>query len=142
MVMTNDRHHEAASATLHMSNMLWHPQWTHQGDKGTQEAQVIVLNAADAAYATTLCLFVYLLWAAVTWPNRRRLVRMLIGIPPRTSLRTIARHEGLWVVWTGIDDMQKPYAEWRGTYIALYDNGTAYSMTVQPDGTEDCIRIK
>lgn len=65
-----------------------------------------------------------------------------IGVPPRTSLFSIVRRGSWWCVWTGVDDMQMPYEKWRGVHLRLCDNGTAYRVVVQPDGTEDVLRIK
>lgn len=102
----------------------------------------MMINEVDMPTAVTLCMLVYLIWAAVTWPTKGKFVRHLIGVPPRLGVKAIARHNGMWIVWTGITNMQVPYTEWRGTYIALHDDGTARSVTVQPDGSEDTIRIK
>lgn len=65
----------------------------------------------------------------------------MIGVAPKTMLRVIVRHDEWWAVWTGVADMQRPYAEWTGTYIMLHDDGMAVRVVVQPDGTEEMIRI-
>jgi len=66
----------------------------------------------------------------------------IIGVPRGTKCCCIVRHDGSWLVWTGVDDMQVPYEKWVGTCIALYDDGTACRVIIQPDGTEDVMRVK
>jgi hypothetical protein len=107
---------------------------------------MILYDKADQIFATSLCMLSWLIFVGLCWHRDRKEQKLakhdIIGVPPRTFLRLIVRHRGMWAVWTGIDDMQVPYERWRGTYIALYDNGTAYRCIVQPDGTEDIMQVK
>jgi len=101
-----------------------------------------MIYAADPAVVALVSLLMLAVFEYMTWRRERRMKDKIIGIPPRTKLHVIVRHDDeMWIVWTGVDDMQVPYKEWRGTYIALYDNGTAYRCIVEPDGSEDIIRI-
>jgi hypothetical protein len=65
----------------------------------------------------------------------------IIGIPPKTHLYTIVRHDHSWRIWTGIDDMQRPYERWTGVYILCRDDGTALRIRANRDGSEDILRI-
>lgn len=65
----------------------------------------------------------------------------IIGVPLKTQLRAIVRRDGLWQIWTGIDDMQKPYTAWTGTLIECHDNGSAHMIVIQPNGEEDIYRV-
>lgn len=65
-----------------------------------------------------------------------------IGIPPRTPFLALHRGEGCWLAWIGIRDMQAPVERWIGRYLQLNDDGTALSVTVNDDFSEDTYRIK
>ena len=65
----------------------------------------------------------------------------IIAIPQKTFLRTIVRHEHAWRIWTGVDDMQKSYHRWTGTYILCRDDGVALRIRANADGSEDILRI-
>lgn len=76
---------------------------------------------------------------ASEWWNKY--MNPIIGVPLKTQVRAIVRKKWGWQVWTGIDDMQKPYTTWTGTNIELHRDGTAYKVVVQPDGVEDRQRV-
>lgn len=65
-----------------------------------------------------------------------------IGIPPRTTLYHIRRHQTFWCLWIGVRDMQAPYSEWIGRYLRLDDDGSMWSITVNDDYTEEQYRVK
>lgn len=77
---------------------------------------------------------------ASEWWNKK-MKQPIIGVPPKTQVRAIVRKEWGWQVWTGVDDMTKPYTKWTGTNIELRDDGTAHKVVVQPDGVEDRYRV-
>jgi hypothetical protein len=65
-----------------------------------------------------------------------------IGIPPRTTLLHIRRHQTFWACWIGIKDMQAPYSDWIGRYLCLYDDGRMESITINDDYTEEVLLVK
>ena len=64
-----------------------------------------------------------------------------LGVPPRTRVYHIVRHDGEWRVWIAVKDMQANYSQWRGTYLALGFDGSVTRVTIQPDGSEDIMEV-
>lgn len=102
----------------------------------------MMIQPADQPMAVLLTLVMWVGYEYMVWRRDLEMAREFVGVPLRSSLRVIVRTNNMWIVWMGVDDMQVPYEQWRGTCIRLHDNGTAYRVVIQPDGTEDVLRIK
>ena len=60
-----------------------------------------------------------------------------IFVPPGTRLHMIVRRDDHWEVWTATDKRDNDSRNWRGTYIALHDNGEAHVHTRLADEEKD-----
>ena len=66
-----------------------------------------------------------------------------VGVPPRTRVQHVVRIPGAgWHVWLAVDNMQKAYHEWLGTFLLLADDGSVTRVTLRDDGTEHLMEVK
>lgn len=69
--------------------------------------------------------------------TNRALAVDIIAVLPGTRLSCIVRNNGVWEVWTGVNNMNLPRARWLGTHIELHDNGMVRTVTVRADEADE-----